>query len=307
MVVNSVVKPTNESDCSSHECEQESDSCFVHIADQTVRKGCLKESIESVFLEKGINLIDDCKDKNTCQLCSDHDNCNNINIDVETCVDCHTETNLNCSYVPDEKMTRTCQLSFEPMGCYLLKPGLTNVKRGCMSELDEDDREICLKEDTKCKTCIGDNCNLEIQFQSCHVCDSSVDGEKCLNQVREINTKLCKNPLSDCFINIDNNNIVSRGCLSEDLPEESCKSGKCKTCSNWTDCNSENITPEVCITCDSMTDSDCKTNATLFANRACPLSFVPEWCYHHIGDNGHHIRGMILEIPHGFKHNKSFN
>lgn len=282
-----------ETNCSSQSCEQESDSCFVHIADKIVRRGCLKESILPLFSEKEINLISDCKDKNKCQLCSYRDNCNNLEITDETCIDCHTETNMNCSYVPDEKMSKICPLSLEPRGCYLRKLGLANIQRGCMSELDEDDHEFCLNKGSKCKTCIGNDCNLKIKFQSCHSCDSTVDGEKCVSSSRDTNTKLCSNYLADCFINVENN-IVTRGCLGEDMPEENCTLGKCKTCKHLADCNSQNIVPEMCISCDSKMDSWCHMNATHFANKTCPLSVGLEGCYHYINADGHHLRGFFL-------------
>lgn len=282
-----------ERNCSSQQCEQASDSCFVHIADKTVRRGCLKESIGPLFTNKEIDLISDCKDKYKCQLCSDRDDCNNIEITDETCIDCQTQTNLNCLYVPDEKMSKICPLSLEPRGCYLQKPGLANIKRGCMSELDVDERKFCLNKGSKCKTCIGNDCNLKIKFQSCHSCDSIVDGEKCVSSGRNTNTKLCTNFLANCFINVDNN-TVKRGCLNEDMPEKECTSGKCKTCKRLADCNSENIVAEMCISCDSKTDPMCHMNATYSANKTCPLSAGLEGCYHHISVDGHHIRGIFF-------------
>ncbi|XP_055308469.1 proprotein convertase subtilisin/kexin type 5-like [Sitodiplosis mosellana] len=299
--VKSISSVEKEGNYISHECEYVSDSCFVHIANQTtVRRGCLKESIQSLFSE-GINLIDDCKDKYTCQLCLDRDDCNNIEVRDESCIDCQTETDLNCTHELNEKMSRTCQRSVEPRGCYLRKASLSNIQRGCLSDLDEDEREICLKEGSKCKTCVGNNCNLEMKFQSCYVCDTNVDGENCKSNVPDTMTKLCQNHLAECFINVENN-TVSRGCLGEDMPEESCTSGKCSKCSRLSDCNGENIHAEMCITCDSATDPACQTNATHFANQACPLSAGPEGCYHHIGADGHHIRGCVSSLYAEQKH-----
>lgn len=285
--------------CSSHECEYESDSCFVHIDDRSVRRGCVKESIDSLFTENGINLIDDCRDKFTCQLCSDRDNCNDMNIIVESCIECHTDANLNCTYEPNKEMSKTCPLTVIPSGCYLRKSGLSNIQRGCLSNLDENERGQCLKDPSICKTCVGNDCNMEMKFQSCYICDSSVDGEKCRRIAQDTKMKLCRNYLSECFISVENNTIL-RGCLGEEMPAESCISRKCKTCSRVSDCNRENIQAEMCIACDSETDSTCQKNATPFANQTCALSVNPEGCYHQISVDGRHERGNFFFILHSF-------
>lgn len=268
--------------CYSKRCENVLDSCFTHVVDGTVRRGCLKDSIQTFYLEKGIDLIGDCMDKTKCELCSGNDNCNNNDIMQETCIDCDIKSNVNCSIAPDDSMIKECKLVTQPMGCYIQKTAINNFKRGCISDLNESEAKNCIEHGPTCKSCDGDNCNLNITFQSCHICNSSYDGGKCAIS-EELETKFCKNFLAECFIFVEND-TVSRGCFAEDLPEEECFLDNCKLCQHSTDCNNKKIENEVCIGYDSRTDK--------VYEEVCPLSIEPEGCYHVIDKaDGHKKKG----------------
>lgn len=280
-------------ECYSKECECESDSCFTHISHGIVRRGCLKDSIQSFYFEKKIDLITDCKDKSMCELCSGKNNCNNKDVPAETCIECDSESDINCVHTPNPTMIKECMVSIQPRGCFVQKAVVSNIKRGCISDLNEIEAKKCTREGSTCKSCIGNNCNMDIKFQSCHFCDSSKDNGKCVNNAQE--TKICKDFAAKCFIRVENN-TVSRGCLGEDMSEEECFIDNCKICQHLADCNNENIKTEVCISCDSKTDATCKTNATATVNEICPLSINHQGCYHFIDEAEGHQRKGIFQI-----------
>lgn len=281
--VSQLFKDGDLPECYSKKCENVLDSCFIHVVNGTVRRGCLKDSIATFYLEKDIDLIGDCKDKSMCVLCSDKDNCNDNDILRETCIDCDIQSNPNCSIAPERSMVKECNLLIQPKGCYIQKSGAKNFKRGCISDLNENEAKNCIEQGSTCKSCDGDDCNLGIKFQTCHICNSSYDG-LCTNS-EEIKTKFCKNLSAECFIHIEND-IISRGCLGEDLPDVECFLDNCKLCQHSTDCNNEKIETEVCIAYDSKKDTEANVHET------CPLSIQPEGCYH-LGDKaeGHKKKG----------------
>lgn len=89
---------------------------------------------------------------------------------------------------------KKCPLSFEPMGCYLFKDNKSNVKRGCVTELDTQIKEVCLREGPTCKKCMGDICNLKRDFQRCRTCDSSVNAS-CIDKPLTVDEEVCNSYL----------------------------------------------------------------------------------------------------------------
>lgn len=90
------------------------DSCYVHVANGLVRRGCLSEQFSEIEA--------DCKDSNTCELCSEN-TCNTKVIESETCYECDSEVDENCRTQLNATMAITCPLSVSKMGCYRYHDG----------------------------------------------------------------------------------------------------------------------------------------------------------------------------------------
>lgn len=90
------------------------DSCYVHVANGLVRRGCLSEQLPEIEA--------DCKNSDTCELCSG-DSCNTKVVESETCYECDSELDENCRTQLNTTMAITCPLSVSKMGCYRFGDG----------------------------------------------------------------------------------------------------------------------------------------------------------------------------------------
>lgn len=150
-------------------CKKYADECFALISDETVQRGCMSDLMESVRDQNGMFLSIN-KENGNLKTCSDTDNCNDNQIQVENCIICND--GKDCKNNPNFTMRRECPNSLEKMGCYLKMKSEKSVERGCMSQLDSKAKEICRKGDDNCKMCNGDSCNIKRTFQTCHICDT---------------------------------------------------------------------------------------------------------------------------------------
>lgn len=145
-----------------------------------------------------------------------------------------------------------------------------------------------------CKTCIGNDCNAKESFQTCRICTSDKDS-LCIRSPGSASTKLCKNYLDECFVHVAND-IVQRGCLSEstDHVKDDCKNGDiCEKCSDGGNCNGKIVDGEFCITCNTETDLNCRTNLHLTMHTQCKLAVKPLGCYRY-DDGGMYILFFLI-------------
>lgn len=168
------------------------------------------------------------------------------------------------------------------MGCYLFDDGGGIVKRGCLSDLITYEVAMCRQEGQFCKTCVGNDCNRQLQFQRCLSCDSMTN-DNCLSRIEEVPSTLCRNYLDTCITHFENDRAI-RGCSSQrnDL-QLSCANNTslCKTCDTGINCNTELIEEELCVFCDSELDPNCRTNPDISMAKQCGanLTLNKNGCY----------------------------
>lgn len=102
---------------SSVTCRNYLDTCFVHVEDNTVIRGCLSEQTAPV--------IQQCSATNSdlCETCTGTNNCNNKLIDSEFCMECDSTDDPNCRTSLNHTMRVQCNLAVRQLGCYLFDDG----------------------------------------------------------------------------------------------------------------------------------------------------------------------------------------
>lgn len=288
----------NPSVCHSELCKRYDDECYIHVSNNTVRKGCLSHTADAPF--NGVDIVNDCNKTDLCEKCSDRVDCNDKTIPGEYCLVCDSQSSSNCTEQPNHDMRTKCPLAVKEMGCYLAKDSESDVTRGCLSGLSFNDRHICKGNNDTCKPCMGDSCNIKRSFQSCFECDSEDDGPDCEQANSDALRKLiCTDYMGECYTRLENGNIT-RGCIGDaNVPESAnCSDpNTCTPCSDEENCNNVPITAGTCISCDSITDKWCRANLTNAVNETCSLSLLPPECYHSINQTtGHVKRGCISNL-----------
>lgn len=287
----------------SKACKRYDDQCFIHVRNNTIRKGCVSDLIDSPI--DGIDIVADCKYDGICELCSVTNNCNNRTVETENCIVC-SSNDTECKFYPSTEMSEQCPLALKSFGCYLYQDGGLGVKRGCVSQLNRDERNHCDRPGSKCKSCHGKNCNVKRSFQICRVCESNVaadDGgdDDCMHRPLWAKTKTCLDYLGECYTLIQNGRVY-RNCIGDELVPnaEACANNpeNCKLCSNESGCNDEVVKALTCVSCNSSENPLCATNSSGLLHfsdmiEACPLSVQPQTCFHSIDSHGVHKRGTL--------------
>lgn len=284
-------------DSQSKICKRYSDECFIHIANDTIQRGCSSDLIESPTKE--IDFLSECQN-GRCKTCAGRENCNDIDIKDEHCLVCQGTS--DCSFYPGQDMRQKCPLAILPMGCYLHRTTHSNVERGCISQLDVANQKECQDGSYRCKMCRGDSCNIKRDFQRCHACYSKDGNENdqysCRRKPWNVKEVVCPNYTDECYTLVQEGS-VQRNCIGDEtFPNATlCKEhpNYCQTCSDKRSCNDSPLKYQTCISCDSSVDPTCATNSTFEATEQCPLWIHPQICYHHIDNkSGVHERGKEI-------------
>lgn len=275
-------------------CKHYTDECFVHTVNDIVIRGCLHDT--------ELVVQTDCLENNDfCEKCATASNCNDKIVDGEFCLTCSSEDDPNCRDKVDFQMRTQCKLSVRQRGCYRYDDGGGIIKRGCVSDIHEGEVAMCRKQEQFCKTCLGNDCNAKVNFQTCHVCNSS-SSVNCIRSPHVFPTITCQLYLDDCYSHVQND-IVTRGCLSQagtpvksDCADD--ESDLCDKCST-ADCNKKLIDGEFCLTCDSEIDSNCRNKVDYKMRKQCSLAVKPRGCYRY-HDGGDIVkRGCVSDIHPG--------
>lgn len=154
--------------------------------------------------------------------------------------------------------------------------------RGCLSSLLTYEVNDCRREAQFCKTCIGNNCNAKVDFETCRVCNSATN-VNCIRSPSSVPSVTCRNYLDNCFVNVQNN-IVTRGCVLEqsNTVQQEClrtNSDLCESCTGTSNCNNEIVDGEFCIDCDSQVDPNCRTSLNHTMRVQCNLAVRQLGCY----------------------------
>lgn len=253
-------------------CKKYDDSCFVLANDlNIVFRDCLSEYSEKN--EVSINFLSEHHNSTSYEVCSEP-LCNDHDIQPFYCLSCDSRYDGNCMNTSSSERKR-CSLEVNPSGCYHFDGN--HIERGCITDLDEEKRELCESDSETCKKCIGNECNSKAVFQKC----LATDGEG-------FNNKTCKRYTDECFIHVSDNN-VRRGCVS-DLIESpidgidivaDCENDEiCEKCSDRNNCNDREIEGEYCLVCTSTDDLFClHYPESLNASEQCPLTLKQIGCY----------------------------
>ncbi|XP_037051310.1 proprotein convertase subtilisin/kexin type 5-like isoform X1 [Bradysia coprophila] len=262
-------------------CRNYLDECFIHVQDDVISRGCLQENPA---------LTSDCRNGDICESCNDRENCNDKIVDGEFCITCDSTRDPNCVANLNHTMRTQCDLTVGGMGCYLFDDGGEIIKRGCVSDLIAEERAYCRQEGSFCKTCVGDDCNSQLEYQECVTCSSN-STVNCIRSPGSVPTQTCRSYIDTCFVHVENN-IVTRGCLSEQptVVQVECSrtsSDLCETCAAG-NCNNKVIDSEFCMECE-----DCRTNLNHTHRVQCNLGVRQLGCY--LFDDGGDIikRGCI--------------
>ncbi|KAJ6648787.1 hypothetical protein Bhyg_04018 [Pseudolycoriella hygida] len=271
-------------------CRDYMDTCYVHVRDDIVMRGCVSQSSTSIQTE--------CRRNNSdfCETCNEN-NCNNLLIDGEFCLTCDSQVDPLCVDTLNHTMRTQCNLGVRRLGCYRYDDGGDIIKRGCLSHLIPEEITYCRNQGQFCKTCIGDDCNAKIDFQECKVCNSTQNVD-CIRSTHYIGSTVCRNYLDECFVHVDDNNVILRGCLQQNPTLESdCRDPDiCESCDDRANCNDKIVDGEFCMTCDSTVDPNCVSNLNVSMRTQCNLAVTRMGCY--LFDDGGEIikRGCLSDI-----------
>lgn len=272
-------------------CRNYLDTCYTHVDNNTVTRGCLSA------IGTGVPAECNASNSDLCEKCEGQ-NCNNRVVDGEFCLICDALTDPTCRSNANFTMRTQCQLAVKPRGCFLFDDGGETVKRGCISDLVEDEITMCRRERAECKTCIGDDCNAKPTFQRCRVCNSS-DSVNCIRSPGSFASQVCRSYQDECFTHVEND-VVTRGCF-ENAPSsarQTCQTNPdlCNRCSNGDNCNNRIVDGEFCLSCDSTNDPSCRDTPDFTHRKQCLLSTQPRGCF--LYDDGGDIvkRGCVADI-----------
>lgn len=156
------------------------------------------------------------------------------------------------------------------------------VKRGCISDLIVGEQQMCRRNPDTCKTCMGNDCNRELNYRTCYACNSLTD-TNCITPNTSTPKKICQNYFDQCLTHIDGENVI-RGCAEEHagLAIECAENEKCELCAEGEYCNAKNVAQEFCYNCDSEVDGNCREQPSPAMSKACNeegLSLTRQGCY----------------------------
>lgn len=147
----------------------------------------------------------------------------------------------------------------------------SSVIRGCVTDLKQSDKNICLTNGETCKICHGDGCNHRANFSNCVHCTFDSD---CEISPEKRTPVLCTKYDNKCFVHISKTD-VSSGCLYDKSPLfiSNCieNNKRCKICETTDDlnCTVQTIEVDRCVECDSNKDAYCNKFPELYKNRIC--------------------------------------
>lgn len=282
----------NNDNCESEICHDYSDECFIHVQGHTITRGCLNSA--KTRIRRGC----ESSQIGTCEKCSDRNDCNDRDIEEETCLECDSVNVDDCFLKPNASMVATCPLSLKPLGCYLIMKEGNKAERGCMSSMHKNELVQCRDGRGTCKACMGNNCNMRQRFQSCISCDST-KSVYCEKHVKTAIDITCPDYFGTCYTHVGNDKVVRRGCVGDtNMPtKETCEGLDCEWCGDQNRCNKHELFQSICYECDSK-HSNCM-NLKSMDTQTCKLTLKAKGCYHrieHYGNQTHVSRGCLSSL-----------
>ncbi|XP_034108700.1 uncharacterized protein LOC117570904 [Drosophila albomicans] len=224
--------------CRAVPADDEREQCYIEVDESgnISDLGCLSQyNISDASVLQGEKRIWTCTGEN----------CNVVSAlpTPKTCVLCSSRTAANCAVAPNLLGSATeCS---HPLNsdCYSLLRDDGHTERGCATTLDSEDYLGCQSgsNSTKCTSCNGDNCNVNIQPAdrlSCHVCNSAED-DNCETSPDASALCVIHRVGQQCVSSLDLNGNTVRGC-GDSLSCVSTDSQSCQLCSGE-NCNTVNL------------------------------------------------------------------
>lgn len=148
---------------------------------------------------------------------------------------------------------------------------------------------MCQGEGTFCKTCMDNNCNQKVTFQTCYACNSETDSS-CLRAATILTPKLCRAYTDTCTTVAIIGGRTERGCSSE-LAATSTVSELCSA----NNCNGA-IYPADRKVCHQCSGAECSGQlATAHASLQICQNYQPnERCYAYV--NGKWRCGALHQL-----------
>lgn len=195
-------------------CNSYEDDCFSLLGLDSAERGCLSDLKQQTIEKYRLN-------PKKFKICTNkfYQICNSDKINEAKCITCDLRKNLQCKNEPEQVSQKYCgsiDLPDEDLGCYLDKRD--GFKRGCVSDLTVQDRQICSESSSKCKICKGYNCNKKVNLQYCYTCTSR-DQRSCTKinpPYSYIPLSMCPNYMDKCLVAIDLDGYTVRQCIQND-------------------------------------------------------------------------------------------
>lgn len=275
---------------------------IINIYLNIVTGGAIKRGCADYLTEDQLN---DCKEGLNCKLCY-ADQCNGKK-EFQYCYSCNSDNEPNCAILSVKLDSMVCDDYMDTCKT-LVKPNTTTV-RGCSSQIKQE----CPSLSFNCKVCNENLCNGEIFPSNRLTCfhemthcrnDDTIECFKTGNEDLNM-AHACEryNFRDSCFMYLNENDTVFRGCLSDTKLSEYCikNSKKCKICQS-SNCNNESVirTPKLsCIKCDSTKHvNDCLWGFNENVAEQCNSNiyfYEEESCFTLVVSNKSIIRGCTAD------------
>ncbi|XP_055308419.1 uncharacterized protein LOC129572481 [Sitodiplosis mosellana] len=295
LVCNSTEDPkcaTNPSLLQSQVCPNYQNRCFTYIGKNNVIRGCLHDMDHNEDFQKKCESQPD-----KCAICPANDGgvCNNVKLNMETCIECQSSIDPRCRTHPDVMKETICD-NFQnkrsvQIGCYLKIDG-DKFHRGCIKDLEPASATQCLDNSVTCKSCTEARCNAKAKFQECYGCNGENE-PLCAKNTELMSTKICKDYHSSCAIGIDKNGFTHRRCfnvlsnLNKEFPNNTftCDEDKCNV----------EIFPNYRLKCYQCNGNEACNLDTSMKPEPCRIYTEYDQCFTYMGEDKEVFRGCLSD------------
>lgn len=212
-----------------------------------------------------------------CYVC-EGDACNSIIYPKTGRLQCHTCQNGDCQ--PSEDNLEYCTRLHQDERCASVFDATLNevIGRGCISDLETQQRETCQQNNTNCLKCAYAKCNKDdskLKVEFCIGCDSESEAN-CLKENSQLEVRCSTN---QCYTRLTEKQDkfygqhIERGCLSDLQAVTQCNSPDCRSCTGK-NCN-DKLFPANRISCKRCQSESCNGGAV---DKICNLYAVDEAC-----------------------------
>uniref|UniRef100_A0A182MFY4 DUF753 domain-containing protein n=1 Tax=Anopheles culicifacies TaxID=139723 RepID=A0A182MFY4_9DIPT len=245
----------------SSPCPQQDDRCYTTVnSDKLLERGCLSML--------GEDLQEICKDESdpSCIVCKE-DGCNELR--WPKCYRCNSSaSDDSCDHKLTPDLMEFCPSYHENALCY------AEIVQGSVSrDCTNSEANIC-DGNNRCVACRDEGCNdlpkQELnEVHTCYRCRS--DLEDCDHLKEHVHE--CGERNDRCYIKVDDEHNLHRGCLSDIDADECDHSESCLVC---TDKNCNNAPWAKCFQCSNSTDEECASKQTNIGN----LKYCQQYARH---------------------------